>query len=144
MKIGALSKATSNNIETIRYYERIGLLPQAVRTSANYRSYSDAHRERLAFVRHARELGFTIEDIRSLLDLSDHPDRDCAEADHIATRHLVQVEAKIAQLQALRDEFTRILGRRRLPRDRSVEKSCTLPRAAHANTKRYCHQTDMN
>jgi Cu(I)-responsive transcriptional regulator len=111
MNIGALSIATSTNIETIRYYERIGLLPLPNRTSANYRSYSDAHRARLAFVRHARELGFSIEEIRSLLDLSDHPDRDCAEADQIATRHLVQVEAKIAQLQALRDELTRIVGR---------------------------------
>jgi DNA-binding transcriptional MerR regulator len=111
MKIGALSKATGTNIETIRYYERIGLLPAPVRTSANYRSYSDIHRARLAFVRHSRELGFTIKEIRSLLDLSDHSDRDCAEADGIASRHLLQVETKIAQLNALREELTRIVGR---------------------------------
>ena len=111
MKIGQLSRATGTNIETIRYYERIGLLPAPLRTDANYRSYSDAHRARLAFVRHSRDLGFTIEEIRSLLDLSDHPDRDCADADRIATAHLDQVEEKIAQLSTLRDELTRIVGR---------------------------------
>jgi Cu(I)-responsive transcriptional regulator len=111
MKIGELSKATGTNIETIRYYERIGLLPAPARTDANYRSYGPDHRSRLSFVRHSRELGFTIEEIRSLLDLSDHPDRDCGEADRIASTHLEQVEAKIAQLSALRDELTRIVGR---------------------------------
>ncbi|MGL3819469.1 MerR family transcriptional regulator [Sphingopyxis sp. R3-92] len=111
MKIGELSRATGTNIETIRYYERIGLLPAPSRTAANYRSYGDAHRARLAFVRHSRDLGFTIEEIRSLLDLSDHPERDCADADRIATRHLQQVEEKIAQLTLLREELTRIVGR---------------------------------
>ncbi|KTE73665.1 transcriptional regulator [Sphingopyxis sp. A083] len=111
MKIGELSRATGTNIETIRYYERIGLLTAPARTEANYRSYGDAHRARLRFVRHSRELGFTIDEIRSLLDLSDHPERDCADADRIASAHLEQVEAKIAQLSALRDELTRIVGR---------------------------------
>jgi DNA-binding transcriptional MerR regulator len=109
MKIGALAKAVGANIETIRYYERIGLLPAAGRTAANYRDYGAAHRERLAFVRHARELGFSIADIRSLLDLSDQPERDCVEADQIASQHLAQVEIKIAQLSALRDELARMI-----------------------------------
>jgi DNA-binding transcriptional MerR regulator len=111
MKIGDLSKATSTNIETIRYYERIGLLPAPLRSASNYRSYGDAHRARLAFVRHSRELGFTISEIRSLLDLSDHPEKDCVEADQIATCHLALVEGKIAQLQTLRDELSRIVKR---------------------------------
>ena len=111
MKIGELSRATGTNIETIRYYERIGLLPAPTRTGANYRSYGGEHRARLSFVRHSRDLGFTIDEIRSLLDLSDHPDRDCADADRIATSHLKQVEEKIAQLATLRDELARIVGR---------------------------------
>jgi len=111
MKIGELSRATGTNIETIRYYERIGLLPAPHRTAANYRSYGDPHRARLTFVRHSRDLGFTIDEIRSLLDLSDDPGRDCSEADRIASRHLEQVEDKIAQLTRLRDELTRIVGR---------------------------------
>lgn len=110
MKIGELSRATGTHIETIRYYERIGLLPTPDRTAANYRSYGDTHRARLTFVRHSRDLGFTIEEIRSLLDLSDHPTRECDEADRIATRHLEQVEEKIAQLTLLRDELARIIG----------------------------------
>lgn len=111
MKIGELSKATGTNIETIRYYERIELLPKPVRTAGNYRSYGEPHRARLTFVRHSRELGFTIEEVRSLLDLADHPERECSEADRIATQHLAQVEAKIAQLVTLRDELSRIIGR---------------------------------
>jgi DNA-binding transcriptional MerR regulator len=110
MKIGALSAATGTHIETIRYYERIGLLPAADRTAANYRSYGEPHRARLAFVRHSRDLGFTIAEIRSLLDLADHPERDCGEADRIASAHLAQVDAKIAQLSALQDELTRMIG----------------------------------
>lgn len=111
MKIGELSRATGTNVETIRYYEKIRLLPEPARTDSGYRSYADAHRDRLRFIRHSRDLGFTIEEIRSLLDLSDHPDRDCTEADVIATRHLDQVERKIAQLETLRSELSRIVGR---------------------------------
>lgn len=111
MKIGELSRATGTNIETIRYYERIGLLPAPHRTAANYRSYGEPHRARLTFVRHSRDLGFTIEEIRSLLDLSDDPARECREADRIASRHLEQVKDKITQLTRLRDELTRIVGR---------------------------------
>lgn len=111
MKIGELSRATGTNVETIRYYERIGLLPEPARTAGNYRSYGTDHRARLVFVRHSRELGFTIEEIRSLIDLSDDPTRDCTEADRIASTHLAQVEDKIAQLSLLRDELKRIVGR---------------------------------
>ena len=111
MKIGELSRATGTNIETIRYYERIGLLPAPHRTAANYRSYGEPHRARLTFVRHSRDLGFTIDEIRSLLDLSDDPARNCGEADRIATAHLEQVEEKIAQLTLLRNELARIVGR---------------------------------
>ena len=111
MKIGQLSKATGTNVETIRYYERIGLLPEPARTNGGYRSYEKSHQSRLKFVRHSRDLGFSIDEIRSLLDLSDHPARDCHEADEIASRHLSEVEKKIAQLDALRAELNRIVGR---------------------------------
>lgn len=66
MKIGELAVATATKVETIRYYERIGLLPEPARTEGNYRSYGEGHRTRLAFVRHSRELGFSIKDVRSL------------------------------------------------------------------------------
>lgn len=111
LNIGQVADATGVTAKMVRHYEAIGLIPAPPRTAANYRSYGEAHRTRLAFVRHSRELGFTIDEIRSLLDLSDNPGRECSEADRIATSHLVQVEAKIAQLEKLRDELGRIVGR---------------------------------
>ena len=109
LKIGELSQVTGTNVETIRYYERIGLLPKPDRTSGNYRDYAPPHVERLNFIRHARGLGFDIADIRSLLNLAEDPDRDCAEADRIATGHLANVEAKIGRLEQLRAELTRMI-----------------------------------
>lgn len=109
MQIGELSKATGTNVETIRYYERIGLLPKPSRTRGNYRDYSPEEVSRLRFVRHARGLGFDIAGIRSLLDLSEHPERDCCEVDRIATSHLASVDSKIRQLDLLRQELDRML-----------------------------------
>lgn len=86
-------------------------MPPPPRTSGNYRSYGPAERCRLSFIRHSRDLGFTIEEIRSLLDLSDHPDRDCRSADLNASRHLAQIEAKIAQLTLLKEELSGVIGR---------------------------------
>jgi len=110
MKIGELGRATGTNIETIRYYERIGLLPKPARTDGNYRDYGSQHVERLTFVRHARGLGFDLSDIRSLLALTENPDQDCAEADRIASGHLDAVERKIARLQSLRGELSRMVA----------------------------------
>lgn len=109
MKIGQLAQATGTKAETIRYYERIGLLPKPGRTDGNYRDYGSGDQERLTFIRHARGLGFDIADIRSLLDLAEDPGRDCGEADRIASGHLEAVELKIAQLQQLRGELGRMI-----------------------------------
>src|SRR5690606_24323661 len=94
LRIGEIAKATGANVETVRYYERIGLLQPAERTSGNYRTYTPADVARLNFIRHARGLGFSIPDIRSLLNLADQPERDCSDVDRIATGHLQVVEAK--------------------------------------------------
>jgi Cu(I)-responsive transcriptional regulator len=110
VKIGDIARATGTKVETVRYYERIGLMPPPARTDGNYRSYAVAHLQRLNFIRHARGLGFDIAEIRSLLDLADQPERDCAEADRIASGHLDAIEAKIAQLELLRGELARIVG----------------------------------
>lgn len=109
MKIGELAKVTGTKAETIRYYERIGLLPKPGRTEGNYRDYGSGDQERLTFIRHARGLGFDIADIRSLLDLAEDPGRDCGEADRIASGHLQAVERKIAQLEQLRGELGRMI-----------------------------------
>ncbi len=101
--IGALGKATGVNIETIRYYERIGLLPEPDRTPAGYRQYGPEHLRRLAFIRKGRELGFNIEAIRTLLRLAEHPETPCQDADRLASDHLAEVDRKIEELTRLRD-----------------------------------------
>lgn len=107
--IGALARTTDVKVETIRYYERIGLLALPTRTSGNYRTYREEDVARLGFVRRARTLGFSIEQIRTLLDLADQPDRSCASVDAIAKEHLEEIDRKIADLTSLREELaTRI------------------------------------
>ncbi len=108
--IGELARAAATNTETIRYYERIGLLPAPPRTISNYRTYSDEHVARLSFTRRARDLGFSIPQIRALLDLSDQRDQPCEAVDAIAGQHLVEVERKLADLRLLRHELRALIG----------------------------------
>ena len=107
--IGEMGKATNTKIETIRYYERIGLLPKPARTSSNYRNYGQAELGRLSFIRRSRDLGFSLDQVRALLGLSDDRSCDCAGIDRIANQHLVEVDRKIADLQALRRELKAVI-----------------------------------
>ena len=109
LAIGTLAKRTGTKVQTIRYYEQIGLLPEPGRTEGGQRRYGDDDLDRLAFIRHARQLGFTLEAIRELLELSDNPGKSCADVDRIAHRQLKEVEARIARLEALRAELKRML-----------------------------------
>ena len=108
--IGDLAKATGTSPESIRHYEKIGLMNPPARSAANRRVYDQAAMDRLRFIRHSRELGFALDDIRILLDLSDHPNRDCAEADEIASARLAEVTSRIARLEALKKELERMIG----------------------------------
>ena len=110
LPIGALARRTNTKVQTIRYYEQIGLMREPGRSEGGQRRYGDADLDRLAFIRHARELGFTLEAIRELLDLVDNPDRPCAEADAIAQRQLVHVDRRIRRLEALKTELTRMIA----------------------------------
>lgn len=107
--IGSLAKKTGTKVQTIRYYEQIGLMPEPERTEGGQRRYCEADLDRLSFVRHARQLGFSLDAIRELLDLSDQPTRPCHEADVIARQQLKQVEQRIARLHALRTELKRMV-----------------------------------
>lgn len=109
LNIGELARVTGTKVETIRYYERIGLLPAPPRTAANYRAYSAAHVGRLSFTRRARDLGFSIEQIRALLDLSDQHDRPCEAVDLIAREHLAEVDRRLADLRSLRRELSALI-----------------------------------
>ena len=108
--IGDLSQRTGVKIPTIRYYEQMGLLEAPERTDGNQRRYSRSEVERLAFVKHARDLGISLGSIRELIELSAHPDRPCTGADRIARNHLAGVRERIAKLQRLEAELERVAG----------------------------------
>ena len=101
LAIGRVSQRTGTNVETIRYYERVGLLPRAPRSSGGYRLYGVEQIKRLSFIRRARALGFSIDEIRTLLRLADEHRRPCAEVRVVAEAHLSDVRAKIADLTAM-------------------------------------------
>ena len=101
LAIGTLSKRTGSRVETIRYYEQVGLLPQPPRSPGGYRLYGIEHLKRLAFIRRARALGFSIAEVRKLLRLADERPRPCTEARVIAAAHLEDVRAKIVDLRTM-------------------------------------------
>lgn len=107
--IGKLAEIAATKVQTIRYYEEIGLIRPFTRTDGGHRLYAKEDISRLKFIRHARELGFGIDEIRELLHLSDTPDTSCASADAIARSHLAQVEIRIKKLQALKKELKRMV-----------------------------------
>jgi MerR family mercuric resistance operon transcriptional regulator len=101
LTIGQFAAAAGVNLETVRYYERIKLMPPPARTASGYRAYEPAHIRRLAFIRRARELGFSIEQIRALLALAEPSRASCADVREIARTHLDEVRAKLADLARL-------------------------------------------
>ncbi|MGE6687580.1 MerR family transcriptional regulator [Stutzerimonas stutzeri] len=108
--IGKLSKATAVNVETIRYYERIGLLAAPSRTESGYRTFSERDAEQLRFIKRGRELGFTLDEIRTLVELADQPEHACTDVDRLVQTHLVEVRQRIADLQRLEAELQRLAG----------------------------------
>lgn len=110
LSIGALAKATDVKVTTIRFYEQIGLLPQPSRAANDRRIYDERTLSRLAFIKHARQLGFAVDAIRTLLQLSDDPEQPCEQANILAAEQLAAVDSKIARLQALRGELQRVVS----------------------------------
>lgn len=108
LSIGDLGRRTHCKVQTIRWYEEVGLLPLPARTDGGHRVYGGEHLARLDFIRHARELGFPLDAVRALLALSDRPDRPCEEAHSLASAQLALVEDKLRRLKALRVELTRM------------------------------------
>lgn len=108
--IGTMAKRTGSKVQTIRYYEQIGLMGEPERTEGGQRRYDQAALDRLSFIRHARDLGFSLNAIRELIDLSDTPDHACAHIDAIAHKQLKAVEAKIRRLKALQGELKRMIS----------------------------------
>ena len=108
--IGQMAEAGNCKVQTIRYYEQIGLLPEPERSEGNQRIYHQNHLNRLGFVRHSRELGFSLDRIREILALSDDPSHSCEEVDQIARSHLQEVESKIKRLHSMRMELKRMIN----------------------------------
>lgn len=108
--IGQLANAGQTPAPTIRYYEKIGLLSKPARTDGNYRQYDNEDLDRLTFVRRAREIGFTIEQVRSLLAFSDQRDADCCTVMSMTSKHLQAVEQKIVDLVVLKDQLANLLA----------------------------------
>lgn len=111
LTIGRLARASGVNLETIRYYERLGLMPEPPRTEGGHRLYDEPHRRRLSFIRRARELGFTLEQIRELLRLSDEEGQPCGAVVRIAGAHLEDVRRKIADLTRLEAILAKAVAR---------------------------------
>ena len=101
MKIGELAKATHTQVETIRYYEREGLLPETPRTEGNYRVYGSEHVDRLSFIRHCRGLDMTLDEIRVLLRFKDSPHENCTQVNDLLDEHIGHVAARIKELKVL-------------------------------------------
>jgi len=108
LSIGDLGRRTHCKVQTIRWYEQVGLLPPPARTAGGHRTYGGEHLARLDFIRHARELGFPLDAVRALLALSNKPDGPCNDAHALASAQLTLVEDKLRRLEALRIELTRM------------------------------------
>lgn len=110
ISIGQLSAQSGVKVPTIRYYEKTGMIPEAPRNAGNQRCYGDEHLGQLRFIRHARDLGFDMDDIRALLEMSSSPQASCHDADSIARAHLETIRARIAQLTVLQQELERMVS----------------------------------
>jgi Cu(I)-responsive transcriptional regulator len=105
MKIGEIAKQTGLKVETVRFYEAEGLIDPPTRSGGNYRLYGRSHLDRLSFIKRSRDLGFTLDQVRDLLRLSDNPRESCDEVDAIAAEHIAVIDRKLADLNALRSEI---------------------------------------
>jgi DNA-binding transcriptional MerR regulator len=110
MKTGELASLVGVKVETVLFYEKVGLLPQPSRSLSNYREYSQSHVARLLFIRRARDLGFDLQSIQQLLTLADDKTQPCDAIDAIASAHLRDVERKIVGLKALKAELKSVVG----------------------------------
>lgn len=110
MKIGEVAERSGCHPETVRYYERIGLLPAPPRTAGGYRDYRPADADRLRFISRGRELGFSLEEVRSLLGLAEDDGLSCQDVDRLARGHLLDIRNRLNDLQRMASELERVIG----------------------------------
>lgn len=140
LKIGELAQRTDCQVETIRYYERAGLLPEPERSESNYRLYDDRHVERLSFIRHCRSLDMTLDEIRTLLEFRDAPEKNCGGVNALLDEHIGHVAHRITELKALEKQLKEL---RRLCDQANAAKDCGILNelAAEANVPRHRKKT---
>lgn len=110
LRIGELARRADCPVQTVRFYESEGLLPEPARTAGNFRLYDERHLQRLLFIRRCRAKDMTLAEIRQMLAVRDRPERDCAEVNALVDAHIEQVRAKIEELHALERELTALRG----------------------------------
>lgn len=108
VRIGELAKSADCPVQTVRFYESEGLLPEPARSEGNFRLYDDAHLQRLLFIRRCRAKDMTLDEIRQLLRFRDRPEQDCGEVNLLVDSHIAQVRAKIKELRELERELTEL------------------------------------
>jgi Cd(II)/Pb(II)-responsive transcriptional regulator len=116
MRIGELARRAESKAETVRYYERLGLLPEPERSEGNYRIYGDAHLERLQFIRNCRAVGISLEEIRRLLHFRDRPELACHAIDELLDTHIARLEVQIDELRGLQGRLRALRTRCETPR----------------------------
>ena len=126
MRTGEVASQAYVNIQTLRYYERRGLLPEPPRRASGYRVYGPDAVEIVRFIKRAQELGFSLDDIESLFELMAGGPDDCGQVRHLAVDRITQLDARIADLQAMRDSLDRLVATCHLPR---AKRHCPLLRA---------------
>jgi len=133
IKIGELAKHTESTVETIRYYEKEGLLPEPSRSEGNYRLYGDEHIERLRFIRHCRTLDMALDEIRTLLQYRDTPSEDCGDVNAMLDEHIQAVEVRVEALMHLKQHLVAL---RQQCTSTAPTESCGILRALADNS---CH-----
>jgi Cd(II)/Pb(II)-responsive transcriptional regulator len=132
MKIGELAQAARCSTETIRFYEKSGLLPAPARSAGNYRQYGRDHLDRLRFIRNCRNLDMAHEEIRALLGMVDRPARDCGAINHLLDEHIAHVDVRLRELRDLRMELVRL--RERCGQEQAVDACGIVQGLAHMET----------
>ncbi len=122
LKVGAVAKAAGVGVQTLHYYERLGLLPKPERSAANYRLYSPETIRRVQFIKKARAVGLTLEETKQILDLKDHGGAPCAKVAELGEKHFAEINARLAQLRAYRRALGRALGEWR--KENTTERRC--------------------
>ena len=133
IKIGELAKCTGATVETIRYYEKEKLLPEPSRSEGNYRLYRESHIERLQFILHCRTLDMRLDEVRTLLQYWEEPNRDCGDVDTLLDEHIHAVEVRIEELKQLKQHLN-VLRQKCV--SRAPAKSCGILNALADNS---CH-----